>query len=141
MLNEDFPIFDNTQERLLDNLITLEAVNYKIADLKRRKEELEEKIYQSIGHDSYGQRTYVVECYAVQITTGIDYKLNVDEWQLLRGHIPECFNPVKEKISYYIDKKVIKQLYAYGSADDIKQYDLYMKEKDKKLNVVLKPAI
>lgn len=135
----EFPEFDTTQQRLDEDIRTLDFINYQIADLIRRKEELEARIKEGIGHDVYGQRTYTVGVYDVTVTTGINYSLDKEEYAALRLHVPECFNPVKEVIDYKIDKQIVKQIDTYASDSEKAMIDKFLKRKEAKLNVKVKP--
>ena len=130
-------VVDPVEDLIKDNCITLEAINRKIADLQEDKAKVEGRLKDLLKHDLIGSKTYKQGHYAITVTTGINYTVNGEEYELLRDHIPECFNAVKRKIAYSVDRDIIRDIKAYGSEDDLKLYKKYVKESDAKLSVKL----
>jgi|ERR1017187_775622 hypothetical protein len=97
-----------------DYLTALNKTNFQIAELCRIKEELEKRVSALFEHSDDLSRTYLAGKYKVTITTGYNYSLNKDEYEILSSLVPECFNPVNKRIAYDLNKKVLKQVSMYG---------------------------
>ncbi len=82
----------------------LEKVNKQLAKLTFRKEELTDMIISGMSHNHEGQRTYEYETWKVEIKTPITYALNKKLYESGSITLPVNFNPIKESISYSIDK-------------------------------------
>ncbi len=124
-----------------DNITTLNLVNYQIAELLRIKEELEKKICELIQHPDDGTKSYIYDKYKVTITTGYIYSLDKDEWAANSNNLPKCFNPVRERLSYDLDKNIIRDCEKYGSQQEIALMSKIISKKPKKLHLKLTAAI
>lgn len=82
----------------------LEKVNKQLAKLTLRKEELTDMIISGMSHNHEGQRTYEYETWKVEIKTPITYALNKKLYESGSIQLPDNFNPIKESVSYSIDK-------------------------------------
>ena len=82
----------------------LEKVNKQLAKLTFRKEELTNMIISGMSHDHEGQRTYEYDTWKVEIKTPITYSLNKKLYESGNIFLPEEYNPIKESVSYSIDK-------------------------------------
>lgn len=82
----------------------LQKVNKQLAKLTLRKEELTDLIISGMSHNHEGQRTYEYESWKVEIKTPITYVLNKKLYESGNIKLPSTFNPIKESISYSIDK-------------------------------------
>ena len=102
MLHFNETIESNTG--LAGNIKELEKVNKQLAKLTLRKEELTDLIISGMGHDHEGQRTYEYETWRLEIRTPITYSLNKKLYESGSIKLPANFNPIKESISYSIDK-------------------------------------
>lgn len=103
----DFKDVSQTMERemdLSDNIKELEKVNKQLARLSLRKEELTASIITAMGHQHEGQRSYEYEVWKVEIKTPFVYSLNKKLYESGSVKLPDCFNPIKESVSYSIDK-------------------------------------
>jgi hypothetical protein len=89
---------------LATHIRELEKVNKQLAKLTLRKEELTDMIISGMSHNHEGQRTYEYETWKVEIKTPITYALNKKLYESGSVTLPENFNPIKESISYSIDK-------------------------------------
>jgi hypothetical protein len=127
------------QNLLLENIETLNTVNYQIAELKRIKDELEQKIQHELKHDLTGQKTYHVDKFDVVVKTGLNYTVNKDEYEVAANHIPACFNPVKIQQVYKVDTKIIEDIDKFASEDEKKLIESFITTKPSKLNVTIKP--
>ena len=134
---EDFEISPQSlqEQDVQETARTLETVNYQIAELSRIKEELESRLCALCEHGDEGQKTYTHGKFKVIVTTGYIFSLDKEEYELMKNHIPECFNPVKTKMIYEVDKKIIKDIEKYGSETDKELIYGFVSKKPKKLHV------
>lgn len=132
MLKEDY---------IEDIAKSLNLCNYQIAELTRIKEELEKRLAAALEHGDEGQKTYVCGKYKLQLTTGWNYTLDKEEYGLMKGHIPKELDPVKERVAYDIDKKVIRENWKYASADDLVLLNKIISTNPKKLSVKIMAGI
>lgn len=89
---------------LATHIKELEKVNKQLAKLTLRKEELTNMIISGMSHNHEGQRSYEYDTWKVEIKTPITYVLNKKLYESGSITLPENFNPIKESISYSIDK-------------------------------------
>lgn len=82
----------------------LEKVNKQLAKLTLRKEELTDMIISGMSHNHEGQRTYEYDTWKIEIKTPITYALNKKLYESGSITLPDNFNPIKESVSYSIDK-------------------------------------
>ncbi len=109
---EDMEYFKDTceQERCLnDSVKELERVNKQIAKLLVRKEELTDLIIGALGHAHEGQKSYEYDVWKIEVKTPFVYSLNKKLYESGDVKIPDNFNPIKESISYSIDKRLCDQ--------------------------------
>lgn len=100
----------NDQERcFVDGIKELEKVNKQLAKLLVRKEELTEEIINVLEHDHEGQKTYEYGAWKIEVKTPFVYSLNKKLYESGEIKLPDNFNPVKESISYSIDKRLCDQ--------------------------------
>jgi hypothetical protein len=91
-------------EGLPKHIKELEKVNKQLAKLTLRKEELTNMIISGMSHNHEGQRTYEYDTWKVEIKTPITYALNKKLYESGSIILPDNFNPIKESVSYSIDK-------------------------------------
>lgn len=125
------------QDSIVDKVQALELIGFQAAELLRIKEALEEQVRELIGHDEEGQRTYLFGRYKVTVKTGVNYSLDKSEYESIGKRLPACFNPVTVVEKYELNKKVIREAYEYGSAQDIEILNSIIKSKPAKLNIVI----
>ncbi len=98
------------QERLLnDSLKALECVTKKLAKLLVRKEELTNHIIGAFDHDKEGQKTYEYGVWKIEVKTPFVYSLNKKLYESGDVKLPSEFNPIKESVSYSVDKRLCDQ--------------------------------
>lgn len=103
----DFKDVSNAIERevgLADSIKELEKVNKQLAKLSLRKEELTDSIVKAMGHQHEGQRSYDYQVWKVEIKTPFTYSLNKKLYESGSIKLPDNFNPIKESVSYSVDK-------------------------------------
>lgn len=94
-------------ELLMDDLISeLNSVNKKLAKLTLRKEDLIQEIIAAFGHKKEGQTTYEHGMWKVEVKTPFVYSLDKKKYESGNYKIPEKYNPIKESVSYSIDKRL-----------------------------------
>jgi len=120
-----FNMIEFTQD-LKEYIKELEKVNKQLAKLTLRKEELTDMIISAMSHNHEGQRTYEYDVWKVEIKTPITYCLNKKLYESGNIVLPDNFNPIKESISYSIDKGLC---------------DKYMLDAPKKVQVALAELI
>ncbi len=128
------------QDSIEDKVKALELIGYQVAELLRIKEALEEQVRELIGHEADCQRTYLAGRFKVTIKTGFNYSLNKDEYESIGKRLPECFNPVHKVMKYELNKKIIREAYLYGSAQDKDILDAIIVARPSKLSVVIGSA-
>lgn len=128
------------RDQIIEYAKTLNTINYEIAELARIKEELEARLSALLEHGDDGSKSYVVDKYKVTISTGYNYTLNKEEYMTLGSRLPTCFNPVREKISYDLDKSIIRDAEKYGSPDDLNLLAQMISKKPKKLHIRISSA-
>lgn len=97
---------EEREYQLCESLKTLDSINRKIARLTKIKEEMTENIILALGHEHEGQKTYEYDVWKIEVKTPFIYSLNKKLYECGDFDIPPKFNPVKESISYTIDKKL-----------------------------------
>ena len=129
------------EQCLADSLKELECVNKKMAKLLVRKEELTEMIIGAFCHQHEGQKTYEYDIYKVEIKTPFTYSLDKKRFELGNYKFPKQFNPIKQSISYSIDKKLC-DICMISAPDAVKEalFEL-IERKPGKASVVLKERI
>ncbi len=104
--------FDHTNEQencFVDSVKELESVNKRIAKLLVRKEELTDVIIGSLSHDHEGQRSYEYGVWKIEVKTPFIYALNKKLYESGSVNLPDNFNPIKQSLSYSIDKRLCDQ--------------------------------
>lgn len=129
-------------DRELNEVIeTLNIVNYQMAQLKDIKERLENQLVERVDHKIEGQKKYDFGKYAVTIKSGVIYSLDKAEYQVYRGHLQESLNPVREKITYEIDKKHMKEVEKYASDKELEIMAHFITKKPAKVSVSIKANV
>lgn len=100
---QDFNMIEFTEE-LPKHIKELEKVNKQLAKLALRKEALTDMIISGMSHNHEGQRTYEYDVWKVEIKTPMTYCLNKKLYESGSVILPDNFNPIKESVSYSIDK-------------------------------------
>ncbi len=128
------------EDCIKDTAKTLQQINYQVAELTRIKEELEARLAALLEHKEDGQTTYVEGRYKITIKTGINYTLDKEEYESIGKRLPEQFDPVNKVVKYELNKKIIRDVYTYGSTYDIEILDQIIKKKPAKLSVTVGAA-
>ena len=123
------------EDEIKENLQVLNMISYKMADLARIKEELEARVCALIEHGDDGSKTYTEGKFKVTITTGYNYTLNKEEYEVLGARLQEQFNPVRKRVAYDLDKNIIKDAEKYASASELALLAQLIQKKPKKLHI------
>lgn len=129
------------EDAIKDYAKALEMINYQVAELSRIKEELEGRLASFLEHPDEGQKTYVHGKYKITVSTGYNYTLNKEEYEILGNRLPACFQPVTKRIAYDLNKDVIRDIERYGSNEEIKLLSEFISKKPKKLYVRLTQGV
>ncbi len=104
---------------LIDNIKTLNQVNFQIAELLKMKEKLETVIIDEIGHTHFGTKTYKYGVFSVEITTPLISTLDIEKYKLVKDSIPKQLNPITQSTVYKICKKKLKYINSMASKEDL----------------------
>ncbi len=88
----------------------LDKVNKQIAKLIVKKEELTEVIIGALQHEHEGQKSYQYNLWKIEVKTPFVYSLDKKKYESGQFKLPSEYNPIKESISYSIDKRMCDQL-------------------------------
>lgn len=133
--------FSECEEFLATSIQELNKVNKQLAKLGVKKEELTSSIISAMGHQREGQRTYEYAEWKIEIKTPVVYSLNKKLYESKKSDIPDGFNPVKESVAYFIDKRMCDQ-YLENSPNYIKNMLVEMIDKKPgKASVTIKERV
>lgn len=123
---------------LKDNIKRLEKVTRDIAVLNTEKEDLIKSIIKELNHSHEGQKSYSIDEYKLEVRTPAIYSLNKEYYQEVSSYLPDDYNPVKESVSYSIDKKKCDELLKTAPSEFRKTLIEMVEKKPGKANVVVK---
>lgn len=139
---DNFP--ETNQENIKQNSIresirSLDVINAMIAEWLVRKEKEEDNLSSLLSHDRSheGRLSYECDEYMVRITTGWNWSFDKMEYEIMKSHIPQCFNPVKQKIEYKLDKEILSDIEKYSSGDEKSMLIRIFKKKPSKMSIKL----
>ncbi len=110
--SQDYIDNDSSKEQehnFSESIKELQKVNKQIAKLTLRKEELTQEIIDSLDHEHEGQKSYTYGVWKIEVKTPSVYSLNKKRYESGDIKLPSEFNPIKESISYSIDKRLCDQ--------------------------------
>jgi hypothetical protein len=119
----------------------LVRISFQMAELARIKEELEFKLLEWLDHPPEGQKTYIQGKYKITMTTGYNYKLDIEEYEIVGAQLPRCFQPVRQRIAYDLNKEVIRDIEKYGSKEEQLILSQFVSKTPKKLHVRVSPGV
>lgn len=133
-----FEIVESIDISLDAQVKELESINKRMAKLLVQKELLTESIIKSLGHEHEGQKSYECDVWKIEVKTPFVYSLNKKLYQDESVIIPNEFNPVKESITYTIDKKLCDK-YVLEAPEEIKSLLIELIDKKPgKASIVIK---
>ena len=130
-----------SNNQLQDLVSTLENINYQVAELLRIKESLEPRVAELLGHGDDGSKSYTVGKFKVTAKTGYIYTLNKEEYMIQGARLPACFNFVKQRTSFDIDKSVLRDAEKYASSEELELIASMVSKKSSKLNIKITAGI
>lgn len=132
---------DEMVQVLEESIKELEKINKRMSIYNVRREELTELIIASLGHNHEGQRSYDFDRWKIEVKTPCIYSLNKKMYEQGEFNIPAEYNPVKQSISYTIDKRKCDELMTIAP-DDVR-YALIelIDKKPGKATVIIKERI
>ncbi len=137
MIN-DFPdvnLFEKRKADILDVAESLNTISFQVAELLRIKEELEKRLSAMLEHSDDCQKTYTEGKFKITITTGYNYTLDKEEYEVIKERIPVQFDAVRKRIAYDIDKRLLTQARTYADVNTLALIDSIITANPKKLNV------
>ena len=124
-----------------DNVITLNLINYQMAELSRIKEELEARVSALLEHGDDGSQTYTVDKYKITVKSGWVFSLDKEEFEIMGDRLPPRFNPVTKKTTYHLDKQIIRDAERFCSKEELALFHTMVTKKPSKLHVSIKAGI
>ncbi len=131
----------NEHDELNDLLTTLNNINFQIAELSRIKEELEIRVSELLNHGEEGSKTYTEGKWKVTVTSGWNYSLDKEEYEVLGNRIPKCFDIVKTRVAFDLNKQAIKDAEKYASSEELELISKIISKKPKKLHVKITAGV
>lgn len=117
-MQEHDPI--NEQEHCFSDSVTeLQKINKQLAKLNLRKEELTLQIIGALEHDHEGQKSYEYGLWKIEVKTPFIYSFNKKLYESGDIKLPKKFNPIKESVSYSVDKRLCDK-YMQEAPEDIR---------------------
>jgi hypothetical protein len=126
------------QEMLETNIKELASINKKIAKLTVLKEELTAQIIEGFEHNHEGQKSYELGVWKVECKTPMIYSLDKKAYAIDKEKLPEGLNPVKESVSYTVDKKLCEAYIATAPKKVKKLLSDLISKKPGKASVTIK---
>ncbi len=128
-------------DEILDLVSTLNNINYQIAELKVIKEALEPRLSALLEHGEEGSKTYNAGKFKITCKTGYIYSLDKEEYQINASRLPACFNFVTQRISYDINKNILRDAEKYASSPELELIATMVSKKPSKLSVSIKAGV
>lgn len=108
------------EDIFVHNIKKLQKVNKQIAKLLLAKEELTNVLIKGFDHSHEGQKTYEYSEWKIEVKTPFVYSLDKKKYESMPFKLPKKFNPIKESISYSIDKRLCDE-YLQSAPDEIRE--------------------
>lgn len=104
----------------IDDLIEkLKYVSSEIEFLKSEKSKLESDIINIVSFNPEGQKTIETAKYKIRVNAGYNYKIDSLRAEEFFSQFPANLNPIKQKISYEVDKNKLNQAYLYEGLKEL----------------------
>jgi hypothetical protein len=101
-----FDMQNEQENSLLANVDKLKVINREIEKLSLQKEELTKNVIQLLNHKHDGQKTYDLGALKLEVKTPYIYSLDKKKYESAKSMLPAKFNPVKESVAYFVDKRL-----------------------------------
>lgn len=123
---------------MIELIYALEKVEKKLSKLTVEKERLTAEIIRSLNHTHKGQRSYPVGSYTVEVRTPVIYSLDKKRYESGEVGLPPRYNPIKQSISYTVDKKLCDEIFSSAPAEVVGMVAQLISEKPGKPSVTIK---
>ena len=127
-------------DEIQDLISTLNNINFQCAEMSRLKEALEPRLAELLSHGDEGSKSYIEGKWKVTVSTGYNYTLNKEEYQINSARLPACFNFVKQRVAYDIDKTTLRDAEKYASSEELELIASMVSKRAKKLHIKLTSA-
>lgn len=107
------------QQILEESIREFEILNRGIAELSLRREKVSKELIAVLGHEHDGQKTYEYEMWKIEVKTPCVYSLDKKKYESVKSKIPDALNPVKESVSYSLDKRLCDR-FLMDAPDDVR---------------------
>lgn len=97
----------------------LQDINKQLEALLIRKDELTRDIIGALEHDHEGQKSYEYGSWKIEVKTPFVYSLDKKKYESGDVNLPDNYNPIKEYISYSVDKRLCDQ-YMMNAPEDVR---------------------
>lgn len=139
---DDFPPIsdeDIKKQKTLELIRHIDFLKTAVAKYLVDKEKSEIQLRDLLGHDKnhQGRIAYPCDQYTIRITTGWIWSFKEEEYKLMKTHIPECFDPVREVTKYKLDEKICRNIETYASKEEKAFLDKIFSKKESKMNVII----
>jgi hypothetical protein len=134
----DFPEYECNSGRVADMISHVNFCNDMIEYLSEAKQHSEAELAKLLEHTKCGAHTHTFRDWKITITTGLNYKLNIDKFiETLSApeKIDDRFPIVKQVTKFELNNKAIRDCELYGTQQDNLIKDLYLTSSPKKLHV------
>jgi hypothetical protein len=110
-----------------------------MAQLAEAKAHLEKQIAATLEHGDEGQHTYYEAGYKIKVTATKSYKIDKEEYEIMKGHIPVQFDPIKKfektTLVYDLDKGILREAFKYADSETLERLQTFISEKPGALKV------
>ncbi len=140
--NNEFDIdFETKKNEEIESISkTMLTLDFILADTKKIKDELNERLNALLEHKEEGQKTYKIGRYAITVKSGKIFSLDKEEYEVVKNQFTKGLNPVKEKVSYEVDRETLRKIEVYGNENDHILIDKLISVKPSKISVSVKAA-
>lgn len=119
----------------------LEEVNEALEKLTFRKECLTKSIIEVLDHKYEGQKSYQYGDWSIEIRTPFIYSLDKKKYLSGKFQLPSDFNPIKESISYTIDKRLFDKFIQEAPEDIFNTLNELIDKRPRKTSVTIKGRV
>ena len=113
------------------------AIKSKIDDLSKIKKSIEDDLRNLLDHSEAGEgtQTYKEGNAKISITTGYNYRIDANLYETIGDTLDDRINPVKEKITYSLDKKKLEIAHEFATDDELDLLDKLVLTSQKKPSI------
>lgn len=141
-MNDEFPVVDNNEHVIRMLISHIRHCEAEIDRASTGKALSENRLKERLLHDKDGSQTYDFDNYKITVTTGLNHRFDKKKYNEYLQTIGDLINPkfqiVKEVTELQLNKKAIRDLDEYGSAQDKYLKSLFITTSDKKLHISIK---